>query len=182
MIYLLLQVQDPQYKQQNDLGVIIVTLVDIVIRLGRPPTNPQNPYTQPNLTQRSWALNESRRRYLSFPTPQLPTHSNNPRTIHTFYMLDTLLLETIVGTRSTVGCGGFDFVPLPAARVLWDYHTTESWASRFARWKSHRLDTAELNIGNLRMSGQGGADEAIASWCEDADEFGGLLWMCTSLN
>lgn len=109
------------------------------------------------------------------------------------YIFESLLEAVIVDwdPMDHIGCGGFDVVPLPGPRVLWDYNNTEAWAYRLDRFKAEGSSERVLTIRDLKISGQsraaememdGGFVEQMAKWCEMIDDFGSLLWKVSLLN
>ena len=68
--------------------------------------------------------------------------------------------------------------------MLWDYHTHESWAHRLDRFKSRAGLGKEkvLVVGDLdKATGDAAVREAVATWCEEVDDLGMLVWMVNVL-
>lgn len=114
-----------------------------------------------------------------------PTHVISFRTMCLLYVFENIIDERI-GSHDPVGCGGFEPVPLPSPRSLWDYNCSEAWAHRLARFKADGLQERLLTIQDLKHSGSddaadwevdGQTVEAMAKWCGGVDEFGALLLM-----
>lgn len=120
------------------------------------------------------------------------TPSNHRVTNRTFYLAYILerLLVVMVGGQPAADCAGFDEVPLPCPRLLWDYHSSEAWAYRLDRCMQEGLSTRKLTICHVQTVGGSGVgrrvDEQLvrdmASWCEGADELGTLLWMIATMD
>ncbi|KAF4629045.1 hypothetical protein G7Y89_g9106 [Cudoniella acicularis] len=171
-IYLLLQAQDRRPERQNDVISIITILIDIGQQLTQSNNYTYNMYKEEFLKQREWAFHESMR-----------------RTMCLLYIIESLL-EAMIGRQVPVGCQGFNPVPLPGPRLLWDYNNSEAWAYRLDRLKAEGLSERVMTLRDLRISGNGRAaneevDEGLiggmARWCEESDEFGSLLWMVALL-
>jgi hypothetical protein len=105
-------------------------------------------------------------------------------------MLDNLT-EVILDTYDPTGCGGFDPIPLPSPRLLWDYNNSEAWAHRLDRVKAKGALDKVLTLRDLKLRGRRqavgyeideGSFETMANWCEGVDEFGSLLYMVALLD
>lgn len=105
-------------------------------------------------------------------------------------LLEGLLEHQRVKYRSLCG-GGFDNIPLPASRDLWEAGTNFAWRNEYEKYLSQRKAKKILTIGDLMELTEGGALKTLLetdpifnlvpdayAWCESLDSLGSLLWMC----
>lgn len=114
-----------------------------------------------------------------------------PRTVSLLYVIE-LLLEGIIGPTGAGCCEGFQAMPLPCARELWEAATNlewrRSWDAHAARRRSDR-PLLVVDLMGLRAStteeleaaarGKGIDTKVLADlmrWCEGLDEFGTFVW------
>ena len=87
---------------------------------------------------------------------------------------------------------GFEYLPLPCARELWESDSELCWRAEYERHASRRKSGKVLTVRDLLdLEDSGGLRDVdtprpglevgvlhdILSWCEGLDEFGSLLWM-----
>jgi hypothetical protein len=105
-------------------------------------------------------------------------------------LLEGLLEHQRVKYRSVCGAG-FDNIPLPASRDLWESETNFIWRNEYEKFLSQRKANKILTIGDLMELTEGGALKTLLetdprfdlvpdayAWCESLDSLGSLLWMC----
>jgi hypothetical protein len=104
-------------------------------------------------------------------------------------LLEGLLEQQRVKYRSLCGAG-FDNIPLPASRHLWEAETNFAWRTEYEKYLSQRKASKILTIGDLIELTEGGALKTLLetdprfdlvpdtyAWCESLDSLGSLLWM-----
>jgi hypothetical protein len=97
------------------------------------------------------------------------------------------ILKAITGNQSSPKCGDFGGLVLPCPRILWDYHSRDSWAHRLDQFKTEGFSERSLTVDDLKsvIISDSVVDEmlvdAMARWCREIDEFGNLVWIGISL-
>ncbi|KAI1325293.1 hypothetical protein F5Y16DRAFT_275577 [Xylariaceae sp. FL0255] len=194
-IYMLLQAKDSETIAQNDIGHMTIMLTEVSKMLHNHPDTKayvEDIYKLQHLNHKTWVLYESLRRTTNL------------------YRVLGAVLNVLIGIPNLPDCGTIQQVPLLCVSYLWDTDTTESWAERLHRYQSRRACAdRELTIGDLSRvlrsstnpngsastgygpGGNNGSDDALsdpllqkdlATWCENLDEIGTLVWMATMLD
>lgn len=107
------------------------------------------------------------------------------------YVIDLTLV--LSGRNASNGeCPAALCVPLPCAKELWDSIGNSSW-SKLYQGQKQTARSSQLTLGSLLLVRNGsdlfGTEErspeevtdSLSEWCRNADDFGLLLWMATSL-
>lgn len=107
------------------------------------------------------------------------------------YMID-LTLVTGGRNASNGECPAALCVPLPCGKELWDSIDNSSGLKLHQRHKQIAR-SAQLTLGSLLLVRNGSdlfgteerspkeVEDSLGEWCRNADDFGLLLWMATSL-
>lgn len=100
-----------------------------------------------------------------------------------------------VDLKGDVACntGGFNFIPLPSERDLWEPTSSAKWTARYKASEAASRNDKVLTILDLgrarRALGVEPSDESeegrlvarVSKWCENLDEFGMMVWMAVML-
>ncbi|KAK5173254.1 uncharacterized protein LTR77_001935 [Saxophila tyrrhenica] len=109
------------------------------------------------------------------------------------YLFD-LLLHSNATTPSTGECETFFNMPLPCSRNLWIAASEAQWQAGYQSVQARRCNQHQLILGELltfRRSPPSeeptkitapGMEEALAEWCEHADDLSMLLWMAGAVD
>ena len=123
-----------------------------------------------HFTWRDWAWEESVRRIIAL-----------------IYILG-LITNLPVGKSSHAACLGFDHVPLPAPKALWESQTAQDWETRYTEWASASSHKKTLTVGmlrkirSIRMESEGSElMEDLGRWCEGLDRFGEFVVLAVSM-
>ncbi|KAL7942485.1 hypothetical protein V8C42DRAFT_146146 [Trichoderma barbatum] len=174
ILYMLLQLQDPDTIDTNDTISLLETVGILAKRMYA-----ILPYYIPaantsGLDRQSWVLIESAR-----------------RTICLLYATE-IILHIMGGTLRQGLCNGYFNNPLPSTRDLWDAISTAEWAERYAQSLKGDSRDSLLRIQDLKSWQQYSDSEVtgereqqalakIAHWCENLDSFGALIWIATKI-
>ncbi|KAJ9136925.1 hypothetical protein NKR23_g9571 [Pleurostoma richardsiae] len=165
-IYVLLQAQDSASIEKNDaLSLITTTHVRMIaLRLHETVDYGSNFRARDCVARGDWIQRESIR-----------------RTYCLFHIIE-LLLDVLVGSADAKKCGGFLTVPLPCVRELWEPVSNTDWGARYQRWTSSSGWEEPLTVGDMaRATKTHDRLMDLATWCEEIDEYGTLLWMARGL-
>ncbi|KAI0203579.1 hypothetical protein F4808DRAFT_24591 [Astrocystis sublimbata] len=184
-LYMLLQAKDHETIAQNNVAQMTVTLTEMAKRLHQHPESAPylaDIYKIPHLSQKSWAFYEGVRR------------------CSTLFRVFGIVLNVLIGNPNlSPDCGSILTIPLLCQGYLWDTDTTENWAERLHRYERRRAcQQRVLVIGDLvglqgSTTSASGEDDNhplsdpllqkdLATWCDNLDELGTLVWMASSLD
>ena len=135
------------------------------------PTRIMDQHSPPSpFTWRDWVWEESVRRIIAL-----------------IYILG-LITNLPVGKSSHAACLGFDHVPLPAPKALWESQTAQDWETRYTEWASASSHKKTLTVGMLRkvrsvrMESEGSElMEDLGRWCDGLDRFGEFVVLAVSM-
>lgn len=101
-----------------------------------------------------------------------------------------LLIHVNLRGDPRIPCSGFDVVPLPCDRYLWEGVSGDEWNVRRRSYVARaEYGTSPLTIGDVRRAkgvlkrsrmAEGWDAEIVSKvsrWCERLDDFGMLVWM-----
>ncbi|KAK0710597.1 hypothetical protein B0H67DRAFT_583049 [Lasiosphaeris hirsuta] len=180
VMYLLTQALDVQSIGKNDM---VHSLVSTTREAGQRLhalhfyQGSGSPCSPGSLSRKGWVAQESAR-----------------RSIGILYAIEAVFDVDVASRRQH--CQGYDQVPLPSPRDLWEPVDNATWAARYqASLNNHHamrgtkryLVFEDLRQLNGRVAVSGGVEasdptdaanfQAIEHWCETIDEFGTLIWM-----
>lgn len=101
-------------------------------------------------------------------------------------------MDVDFGTAQTK-CGGYDRVPLPSGRHLWEQVSGVEWAARYKKMEAE-IRKRPLIVRDLlwtrqafRALGSGDVEEReifsrVSEWCDGLDELGTLVWMALMMD
>ncbi|KAL2201851.1 hypothetical protein CC79DRAFT_1402167 [Sarocladium strictum] len=173
LIYSLLQANDQSYTLPNDSGLIVSTSEAFSRDL----------FTEVSVTDQAEDQCGSRRERIFV---------ESLRRIGTLLYIIDLTLVTGGQNAANGECPAALCVPLPCSRVLWETVSNTQW-QKYDQIRRRRPRTDQLTLGNLlllRNSGPIGNSgkelldniaQYLIDWSQEADDFGLLLWMATSL-
>jgi hypothetical protein len=107
------------------------------------------------------------------------------------YIIDVTLV-TCGRNASNGECPAALCVPLPCGKELWDSIGNSSWSKLYQGHKQ-TARSSQLTLGTLLLVRNDGelfgtkerspkeVKDSLSEWCRNADDFGLLLWMATSL-
>ncbi|KAK5633030.1 hypothetical protein RRF57_008744 [Xylaria bambusicola] len=185
----LLQAQDTASMAKNDIAFLTVTISALTSSLRFQSDYETDIYRTSNLSQETWAIHESIRRYSLAFYAQL----NVAFLLTTAQDRKLILLVLIIRDGKPQRCCTLSDTPLPSGRDLWDHEATETWALRLHKYKCRMLSNRVLTIDDLLTYSRYDpsnkhkeidtrVQKDLVTWCESLDEFGTLVWMASSVD
>lgn len=104
------------------------------------------------------------------------------RTMTLLWLLQSII-NVEIGIPKSGTCWGFDEIPLPCSKDLWEAATESEWNMRYSIHKSAKKESHVLRVGDLRAAQQHNTAALsnklravdLQVWSSTIDSFGALL-------
>lgn len=114
------------------------------------------------------------------------------RTISLLFGIELLVDVNFNAMEMEDRCG-YNQLPLPSVRELWENVSSAEWTARYKKLQAGSRHNRVLSIQDLRQtkrpsevqvndqSDEGQVLKQVYEWCENLDEFGMMVWMAVML-